>query len=160
MIMISRRLYIGLILVAAVAVACPVMADYAQAESTGYTARPGAGAGVSTHFNAFTLPAESLIVTMTAGDIGIGERKHFVKNVDSDIKTLNVDLKWQNPGVGLKLLVYSPGGIQFGPWDDGADGSLDREINMDIYNPGGIEKGQWQYYVIYDRGVERTGFSI
>lgn len=158
--MINGRLHAGFVLVVVIALACAFFTGGAEAGSAGYTVQPGASAGICTPFCGIALAEGTFIVAMTASDIGVGERKHFVKNVNSDITTLNLDLKWQNTAVGLKLLAYSPAGVQFGPWDDGADGRLDHEINMDIDNPGGIEKGQWHYYVIYDKGAERTAFSI
>lgn len=159
--MISRCLYVGLLLVALTALACPVIAWGTYPGAAGYAVRPATGAGLAiADGSVLAFTGGHLIAVAMVSDIGPGERKHHVKNVDRDIMTLNVDLAWQNPDVSLKLLVYSPGGIQFGPWDDMADGRQDHEINMDIDNPGGIEKGQWHYYVIYDAGVARTGYTV
>lgn len=166
--MMTRRLHIVLMLVTIAAIACTAVASGAGSGAAGYTVRPAADANLDLPFCGLAvtdspllaITYEQFIVTMMIGDIGIGERKHYVKNVDGDITTLNPHLIWQNPGVSLKLLVISPGGTQFGPWEDGIDGRIDHEINMDISNPGGIEEGQWHYYVIYGQGVERTEFSI
>lgn len=159
MMMISKGFCCALVIAILLMFACSATAAAAEGTggtAVGYTVSPDLAFNEKAMFSA----QGGIVLRAVYGNIGPGERVHHTKTVSGDITTLNVDLKWYNPGVGLKLLVYSPGGAQFGPWSDGSDGRLDREINMDIDNPGGIEKGRWEYYVIYDTGTERTDYVI
>jgi hypothetical protein len=160
--MMNNRLYSILLtaMVAAIAFSAPAMGD--PTEGADYTACPAITTGIAQPSAGFTLNTVQGSVFASAVEESICPHatKVHVKKVCNYTKTLNVDLKWSNPNASLKLIVYSPNGIQFGPWDDSSDGVLDHEINMDISNPDIIETGQWHYVVIYDKGVEKTDYII
>lgn len=103
---------------------------------------------------------DNINIASVPGTIGPGGKVHHKKIVSGHFTTLNVDLKWANPDVSLKLLVASPSGVTFGPWCDASDAFTDHEINMDISDPDGIEQGTWDYFVIYDKGVGSTGYTL
>jgi hypothetical protein len=166
--MLKKCLYLGLMLIAIITAADIAAAVGTDMEGTHkgvacYTVRPAMNNSIYPYFfgPASSSPQEC-VVTYVNSYISPGERKHFTKNVTQDIYFLNVDLAWMNPDVGLTLLVFSPSGEQVGLFDDGSDGIVDQRINIDIFesNGGYIDKGRWDYYVIYDRGVEPTEFTI
>jgi hypothetical protein len=134
----------------------------ANAEAAGYSVSTAKSSGISGHLTVSALAKDQGIISVTsvAWNIGPFASKNHVKYVTNHITTLNVDLKWSNPNANLKLYVYSPSSIQFGPWGDDADGRIDHEINMDINNPGGIEAGEWHYIVSNIGEVEGTGYTI
>lgn len=166
--MLKKCLYFGLILIAIIAAADIVIATETDVEGTHngatiYTAQPAIDDSIDPYFFVPALySTRSGVVTFVNSNIGPREQRHFTKNVTEDIFFLNVDLKWMNQGVGLKLLVFSPSAEQAGIFYDDSDGKLDQRINIDIFgsNGGYIEKGRWDYYVIYDWGVETTEFTI
>ena len=162
LLMMNNRLYSVLLAISVVAIAfsAPAMGD--PTEGADYTACPAITPGIAQPLAGSTLDTVQGSVFGSAVEESIcphGTKVHL-KNVCSFIKTLNVDLNWFNPNTSLKLIVYSPNGTQFGPWDDNSDGILDHAINMDITNPDGIETGQWHYVVIYGSGVEKTDYTI
>jgi hypothetical protein len=166
--MLKKCLYIGLMLIAVIAVAEVAVAAGTDVEGThkgvsGYMVQPAMDNGIDPYsYSPALYSTQEYVVTSVNSNISPGERKHYIKNVTQDIYFLNVDLAWMNPGVGLKLLVFSPSGEQVGLFCDGSDGTLDQRINIDIFesNGGYIENGRWDYYVFYDWGAEPTEFTI
>jgi hypothetical protein len=84
-----------------------------------------------------------------------GETNWHSKTVSSYITTLDVNLNWGNTANSLKLTIYTPDGYTLGPYYDGADGSINGKIDLDITNPNGIAKGTWNYRV-YGHSVSGT----
>jgi len=100
----------------------------------GYTVTPG---------NIASSNMLSIMPLTVQGSIAPGQINWVYKNVNSFIKTLNVDLNWGKPSNSLQLTVYSPDGYTFGPYYDNADGKVDGQINININNPNGIAQGTW-----------------
>ncbi|HUL62099.1 MAG TPA: hypothetical protein VLT35_03470 [Methanocella sp.] len=75
-------------------------------------------------------------------EISGGETNWHTVNV-GDVKSLNVDLKWNNASDSLRLVIYTPDGKILGPYDDASDGSVDGRINLNIANPSGVAQGAW-----------------
>ncbi|HEY3274586.1 MAG TPA: hypothetical protein VGJ92_12515 [Methanocella sp.] len=79
--------------------------------------------------------------------IAAGETKWHAVDVDSAVKSVNVDLKWQDPDGKLRLMIYTPDGKVLGPYYDDADGQTDSRINLNIANPSGVASGEWHLKV-------------
>ena len=160
--MIKNRLYCILLATTFVVFLFAAQAFNANAETAGYSVSPVTSSSVAKHLAGSALAKDQVIISVTsvAWNIGPFESKNHVKYITNYITTLNVDLKWSNPNASLKLYVYSPSNIQFGPWGDDADGSIDHQINMDVNNPGGIEVGEWHYIVSNIGEVVGTGYTI
>ncbi len=157
----NKCLCLGVMLLVTIAMAGTASAAGTEGARNGaadYTVRPAMD---SSFYGLAFNGLQTVVLTSVSGTIGPGERRHFIKNVNEDIECLNVDLRWANPRVGLKLQVYAPDGTLIGVFDDGWDNLPDRRIDIDILSNGGyIQKGQWDYYVVYDRGTEITEFTI
>jgi hypothetical protein len=161
MVMIKNRVCFILVsaVVAAIAFSVPAMGD--QANVAGYP--PSAAITYTAQHLTGLMRANALdniIVASVTSSLGPGGKAHHIKKVDRYIETLNVDLKWANPDVSLRLDVYSPSGEKVGSWDDTRDDVISHEINVDINNLNGIEQGTWNYYVYYVKGVGSTDYTL
>jgi hypothetical protein len=79
--------------------------------------------------------------------IAAGDTNWHSASVGNAVKSLNVDLKWNNPGGKLRLMVYTPDGKVLGPYYDDSDGTTDGRINLNIANPSGVAAGEWHLKV-------------
>jgi hypothetical protein len=80
--------------------------------------------------------------------------------INTYMTKLTVDLYWGNPSNSLQLTIYSPDGYTFGPYYDGADGTIDGRTHIEISSSSGITQGTW-YYKVYGYSVTGTqSYSI
>jgi hypothetical protein len=158
--MIKNRLSFILVsvVVAAIAFSVPALGD--QADYSGYSP-PAAMSPAQPYSGSVLSNAQDNTPFTSMPWIGPGSKVHHIKIVSMDYKTLNVDLKWTNPGANLQLMIISPRGERLGPYDNTFNGVKSPEINVDISNPSGvfIETGTWNYYVSNLGGVS-TGYTI
>ena len=103
----------------------------------------------SLQFNTNALPDEGY-----NNEITTGQTVWHQAQVSGESTAFNFDLKWNNPGDDLRLMVYTPDGHVLGPYADVSDGRTDGRINMEIDNPGGIADGAWLFKVT---GTNVTG---
>jgi hypothetical protein len=80
-------------------------------------------------------------------EITAGQTNWHAVSVDSAVKSVNVDLKWQNPESKFRLMIYTPDGKVLGPYYDDADGQTDARINLNVANPSGVASGEWHLKV-------------
>ncbi|CAJ36189.1 hypothetical protein [Methanocella arvoryzae] len=128
-------------LTAGTAVASNVDADYES--KGGYIVEPGT-----------SYPWSFGILTIS-GSITQGNLNLHYKTVSGYYTNLPVDLDWGNSANSLRLNVYSPDKITFGPFYDNADGVIDGKISINIRNSNGIAQGTWKYEV-YGHSVSGT----
>jgi hypothetical protein len=80
-------------------------------------------------------------------EISAGQTNWHSASVGNAVKSVNVDLKWNNTDGKLRLVVYTPDGKVLGPFYDDADGRDDARINLNIANPSGAASGEWHLKV-------------
>jgi len=79
--------------------------------------------------------------------IAAGQTNWHTVSVDSAVKSVNVDLKWQDPESKFRLMIYTPDGKVLGPYYDDSDGQTDARINLNVANPSGVASGEWHLKV-------------
>jgi hypothetical protein len=80
-------------------------------------------------------------------NIAAGETNWHAASVGDAVESVNVDLKWADPGGNLRLMIYTPDGKVLGPYYDDADGKDDARINLNVANPSGVASGEWHLKV-------------
>ncbi len=92
------------------------------------------------------------IANVYDNEIMPGETNWHQAYVSGTPATFNFELKWNNTGDALRVVVYTPDGKELGPYYDDSDGVTDGCIDMEISNPDGIANGDWTFKVT-DTGV-------